>query len=217
MGPLGVPRWAALQPGRDAVVIDGIRHSFGELYANASRGAQLLADLGVGAGARVGLAMRNRIEYLEINLAAWLCEAVMVPFAYRSTSDELDYLVEDAGMSVLFVEDDGARTFDICADRYVARIGRGASALTSSLAPSADAGATGRAGYSRTPRGPQGGRSHYGVRIRQDGSSVHDPGSWLQQFPVATSPPGYIYAWRRCTTRSRGCSPMPHWIGDTRW
>ena len=114
VGALGVPRWAALAPDRDAVVIDEQRYSFAQLYANATRGAQLLADLGVGAGDRVGLAMRNRIEYLEINLAAWMCGAVMVPFAYRSTSDELDYLVADAGMSVLFVEDDGARLSVAC-------------------------------------------------------------------------------------------------------
>ncbi len=31
-----------------------------------------MTDLGIGAGDRVGLAMRNRLQYLEINLAAWM-------------------------------------------------------------------------------------------------------------------------------------------------
>ncbi|WP_166903483.1 AMP-binding protein [Mycobacterium sp. DL440] len=181
-GPLGVPRWAALHHGRDAVIIDGARHSFGQLYANASRGAQLLADLGVGPGARVGLAMRNRIEYLEINLAAWLSDAVMVPFAYRSTSDELDYLVKDAAMSVLFMEDDGARSSTpvptLSWGEWKQRIG-----AYPSVAPGAHAaplvervvsytsGTTGRPKSLRRNDSP-------------DGSSVHDPGPWLEQFPV---------------------------------
>jgi long-chain acyl-CoA synthetase len=181
-GPLGVPRWAALHPDRDAVVVDGIRYSYGQLYANATRGAQLLADLGVGPGARVGLAMRNRIDYLEINLAAWLRGAVMVPFAYRSTAAEVDYLVQDAGMSVLFIEDDGARSSTpvqtLTWRDWTRRIG-----LYPSLAPRADApplvervvaytsGTTGRPKSLRRADSP-------------DGSSVHDPGPWLAQFPV---------------------------------
>ena len=31
-----------------------------------------------------------------------------MPFVYRSSQDELDYLVDDAGMSVVFREEDGA-------------------------------------------------------------------------------------------------------------
>jgi long-chain acyl-CoA synthetase len=182
VGPLGVPRWAALQPRRDALVIDGIRHSFGQLYANASRGAQLLADLGVGAGERVGLAMRNRIEYLEINLAAWLREAVIVPFAYRSTSDELNYLVADAGMSVLFVEEDGAHS-STSVPSYTWRDWTRRIPEYPSLAPSAGApplvervlaytsGTTGRPKSLRRADSP-------------DGSTVHDPGAWMEQFPV---------------------------------
>jgi long-chain acyl-CoA synthetase len=184
-GPLGVPRWAALFPDRDAVVIDGVRHSFGQLYANATRGAQLLSDLGVGAGARVGLAMRNRIEYLEINLAAWLCDAATVPFAYKSTSEELDYLVDDADMSVLFVEDDGARGSTpvptITWGEWTKRIGR-----YPGLAPGAHAsplverviaytsGTTGRPKALRRNGSP-------------DGATTQDPGPWLQQFPVDSS------------------------------
>lgn len=181
-GPLGVPRWAALFPDRDAVVIDGVRHSFGQLYANASRGAQLLADLGVGASARVGLAMRNRIEYLEINLAAWLRDAATVPFAYKSTPDELDYLIEDAGMSVLFVEEDGARSStsvpSITWGEWTRRI-----ATYPSLAPGVQAqplvervvaytsGTTGRPKSLRRNGSP-------------DGSITQEPGPWLEQFPV---------------------------------
>lgn len=181
-GALGVGQWAALAPERDAVVIDQTRCTFGELYANAARGAQLLGQLGVGCGSRVGLAMRNRIQYIEINLAAWLCGAVMVPFAYRSTPDEIDYLVEDAGMTVLFVEDDGARSTKglttLTSSEWSARI----SALPS-VAPSVDeaplvervlsytSGTTGRPKSLRRNDSP-------------DGYSLQEPGPWLEQFPV---------------------------------
>jgi long-chain acyl-CoA synthetase len=181
-GPLGVARWAALQPDRTALVFDDGRHSFADLHAAATRGAALLAELGVGAGDRVGLAMRNRLEYIQISLAVWLREAVLVPVAYRSPPDELDYLADDAGMSALFCEQDGARP------------SRGLPALTwaefaarsSSYAaepPDADApplpqrvlpytsGTTGRPKALKRAGSPQ-------------GISAHDPGPWLEQFPV---------------------------------
>jgi long-chain acyl-CoA synthetase len=182
MPALGVPRWSALEPGRDAVVMGDRRCSFADLHARATRVAGLLADLGVGTGDRVGLAMRNRIEYLEISLAVWLRDAVLVPFSYRSTQDELDYMVRDAGLSLVFVEEDGPRpagggralSWVDVRERAASYDARPASPdappLNERVLPYTS-GTTGRPKSLRRAGQP-------------DGTSPQDPGPWLAQFPV---------------------------------
>lgn len=184
-GAFGVPRWAALRPDADAIVNEEGRTSFSQLWAAASRGAQLLTELGVKRGDRVGLAMRNRVAYLEINLAAWSLGAIMVPFSYRSTQEELDYFVRDARMSVVFTEEDGARpTKDVLSLSWVEWTER--SAAFTSAVPTVDAeqleervlpytsGTTGRPKALR--------RAGF-----EQGISPQDPQAWLSQFPIATS------------------------------
>ena len=81
-GALGVPRWAALRAGVEALVNEEGRFTFAHLYAGATQGAQLLEDLGVGPGDRVGLAMRTaRVPADQLgNLdARRCCRAVRVP------------------------------------------------------------------------------------------------------------------------------------------
>ena len=185
-GAFGVPRWAALRPDVDALVNEEGRFTFAELYRGAARGAQLMADLGIGAGDRVGLAMRNRLQYLEICLAAWMRRAVMVPFAYRSTQDELEYLAEDARMSVVFIEADGARSeagripcvtwreFSERAATYdAAEPALDAAPLEERVLPYTS-GTTGRPKALKRAGFPE-------------GISTQDPELWLSQFPIASS------------------------------
>ncbi len=184
-GAFGVPRWAALRPSVDALVNEDGRVTFAELHAGATRGAGLLADLGIGAGDRVGLAMRNRLEYLEVNLAAWMRGAVMVPFAYRSTQDELDYLVDDASLSIVFNEPDGAQPRhgipSLTWSEFTNRLrGYDAAPATADAAPLDErvlpytSGTTGRPKALRRAGFP-------------DGISTQNPQAWLEQFPIASS------------------------------
>jgi long-chain acyl-CoA synthetase len=180
MPALGVAHWAARDPDRVAVVVDGRRTTFAALHAGASRVAQLLAGLGVAPGGRVGIALRNRIEYLEVSLGTWLAGAVLVPFSYRSTAEEVAYMVEDASLSALVVENDMPRPSGLPVLSWV-ELAERASRLDA-VAPSPDApldqrvlpytsGTTGRPKSLRRAGQP-------------DGTSPHDPGPWLTQFPV---------------------------------
>jgi long-chain acyl-CoA synthetase len=184
-GDLGVPRWAALRSDVAALIIDDTRTTFAELWAGAARGAQFLRDLGIRPGDRVGLSMRNRLQYIEINLAVWSLGAVMVPFAYRSTQDELDYMVEDAGMSMVFIEEDGFRPKSaIPSFTWVEFTARSAPYTAPAPAPDAEpleervlpytSGTTGRPKAIKRAGFPQ-------------GIATHDPYSWLAQFPIAST------------------------------
>jgi acyl-CoA synthetase (AMP-forming)/AMP-acid ligase II len=184
-GALGLSRWAGLRPDREAVVIDGGRFTFAQLYAAADRASQLLRDMGVRAGDRVGIAMRNRFEYCQANAAVWLAGAVVVPVAYRAKADELDYLVDDAGMSVVVVEDDGYRpqgSVQVLTWTEFAALSDGYQAappppegprVVQRLLPYTS-GTTGRPKALRRPGSP-------------DGFTAQDSDQLFRPFPVATN------------------------------
>jgi long-chain acyl-CoA synthetase len=182
---LGVPRWAALRPDVAALVTEDGRTTFAELWAGASRGAQLLGELGIQRGDRVGIAMRNRLQYLEINLAVWSVGAVMVPFAYRSTQDELDYMVEDARMSVVFVEEDGIRpTNGIRSLTWLEFTERSANYVAPKPTPDAEPLEERVLPYTSGTTGRPKAIKRFGF---PEGISTHDPYSWLAQFPIAST------------------------------
>ncbi|MGI8755218.1 MAG: AMP-binding protein [Acidimicrobiales bacterium] len=91
---------------RPAVVADEVRLSFGELDERANRLAHVLADLGVGAGDRVALVLRNGHQYLEAMLASFKLAAIPVNVNTRYTTDELRYLLADAGPRIVLHEPD---------------------------------------------------------------------------------------------------------------
>jgi len=184
-GALGVPRWAALRPNSDAVVSLEGRQTFRDLFAQSSQGEKLLASLGVEERDRVGIAVRNRREYLHISMATWLRGAVLVPFAYHSTQDELEYLAEDAELTALFREADGAiptkpiisMTWDEFSEQSAAFVPDEAS--VDAPAPQQrvlpyTSGTTGRPKALRRPNA-------------EDGTIKHDPDAWLSQFPIASN------------------------------
>ena len=78
------------------------------LEERANRAAGAFARLGVVAGDRVAVALRNRPEFLEATAAAGRLRAPVVTVPWRSKSGEVDYLVEDSGARLLLTEPDGA-------------------------------------------------------------------------------------------------------------
>src|SRR5215468_11479421 len=91
---------------RIAVVCDdelrGDRQAtFGELARSTSRFAQLLRDLGIGAGERVLIRLPNCLEYSTVFLGAMKRGAVAVPSSVLLTADEVLFLARDSGARVL--------------------------------------------------------------------------------------------------------------------
>jgi acyl-CoA synthetase (AMP-forming)/AMP-acid ligase II len=78
--------------------------SFAELEAEAQRVARGLIGAGVGKGARVGVLMANRREWVAGAFGAWIAGAVVVPLNTFGTPDELDYVLGHADVSVLLMQ-----------------------------------------------------------------------------------------------------------------
>lgn len=57
---------------------------------------------GLKKGDRVGILMSNRLEHVELDVAVALAGVVKVPLNYRLHPKEHQYMVEDAGLSLLF-------------------------------------------------------------------------------------------------------------------
>jgi long-chain acyl-CoA synthetase len=65
-----------------------------------------LKALGVGAGDRVALVLRNDIAFLEVSVGVGLVGAAPVPVNWHWKGDELEYLLTDSASSVVFAHSD---------------------------------------------------------------------------------------------------------------
>src|SRR6476469_8954746 len=79
--------------------------SYQELAAAVARAAAGLASLGVGAGSRVVLMMRNRAEFHVADTAALFLGATPFSVYNTASAEELAYAVSHTGAAVAIVED----------------------------------------------------------------------------------------------------------------
>lgn len=82
--------------------------SFEELADRSRLVAAALYGSGIRRGDRVGLVLGNGITWLEILFGATMAGAVLVPFSTWSTRAELEFLIADSGIDVLFATPDFA-------------------------------------------------------------------------------------------------------------
>ena len=78
--------------------------TYKELAARTSRFAQLLRNLGVGAGDRVLVRLPNSIDYPTAFLGAMKRGAIAVPTSTLLTADEVRYLIEDSGAAAIVID-----------------------------------------------------------------------------------------------------------------
>lgn len=98
-------RRADLNPERTALVFEGQEFLFAEFADRVRREAQLLRESGVCVGDRVGYLGLNHPALLETIFAAHLLGAIFVPLNYRLTAQELIFIINDAGIHSLVVDD----------------------------------------------------------------------------------------------------------------
>lgn len=91
-------------PERDAIVCGAKTATFAELERRANQLAHHLAEQGFGQGDHIGLYARNRVEAIEIMLAAYKLRAVPVNVNYRYVENELRYLFDNADLTGLVHE-----------------------------------------------------------------------------------------------------------------
>ena len=98
-------RRADLNPERTALVFEGETLSYGDFGDRVRRQAQLLRDEGVCVGDRVGYLGFNHPALLETLFAAQTLGAIFVPLNFRLTAEELTFIINDAGIHTLVVDD----------------------------------------------------------------------------------------------------------------
>jgi fatty-acyl-CoA synthase len=117
-------RRAELTPHRKAVSFEGVTRTFGEMTERVRCLAQALLAGSTRPGDRVGYLGLNHSAFLESLYASASIGAIFVPLNFRLTSDELEYIINDAGISTLIVDTDlqpviaGIRD-KLCCTRYI--------------------------------------------------------------------------------------------------
>ncbi|MDX6603521.1 MAG: fatty-acyl-CoA synthase, partial [Solirubrobacterales bacterium] len=104
--------WTSLRarrdPDRTAVVCGGERTTYAELDARAARVAGALRDAGIQPGDRVAVALKNRVEFLELLFGVARAGAIFVPLNFRLAAEEVAYALGDSGSTLVVVQEDTA-------------------------------------------------------------------------------------------------------------
>jgi acyl-CoA synthetase (AMP-forming)/AMP-acid ligase II len=88
----------------EAIVFEEEHISYARLHERVVALARGLVGAGVVKGARLGLLMSNRPEWIEAFYAAGMIGAVLVPINTFATSAERDYILRHGDVSVLLLE-----------------------------------------------------------------------------------------------------------------
>lgn len=97
-------------PDKDCVVLEGKRFTYRQVIDRVDRLAGAMRRLGVAKGTRVGILQVNSIEYVECLYACLQIGAILVPLNYKLKVNEIEYIVNQAGLTVLFL---GERYIDL--------------------------------------------------------------------------------------------------------
>lgn len=97
-------RHAVERGDRVALEFGGRRTTFAQLDEQSTAAACSLKGMGVSPGDHIGYLGKNSDRYFELLFAAAKAGAVMVPIGWRLTAPEIAFLIDDADISVLFLE-----------------------------------------------------------------------------------------------------------------
>jgi acyl-CoA synthetase (AMP-forming)/AMP-acid ligase II len=96
-------RNALLYPDKEAFIYGSQRVTFSAFNANVNRLIHALQAMGLKKGDGIGVFSWNCLECTEINGAAMKSGFVVVPFSPRLQTEELNYIINDSEVTVLFV------------------------------------------------------------------------------------------------------------------
>ena len=96
---------ASMVPERVALSDPDDSCTYAELQSRVNRLAHAFQGLGVGAGHNVGVMAVNSTAFVELYYATATVGATFVPLNYRSKTEELTYMINAAGVNVLFISE----------------------------------------------------------------------------------------------------------------
>src|ERR1700677_3303322 len=91
-------------PGKTAVVCGDHRFTYAQFGHRAGRLAGALRETGVKAGDRVAFLSLNCHRLLEAYYGVLEAGAILLPLNFRLAPEELSYILNDAGPTVLFID-----------------------------------------------------------------------------------------------------------------
>jgi long-chain acyl-CoA synthetase len=96
----------AATDGDEIALDDTVRtRTWAELLERATRGAHLLrGGFGLAPGDHAAMVMGNRVEFVELVVAAQLAGVWLTPVNRHLTPEEIEFIVVDSGASVVFTE-----------------------------------------------------------------------------------------------------------------
>jgi len=104
----GIGSWLVkrklLTPAKEAVVDGDRRFSYRELNRRVNRLANALLELGLRNGDRMAILSYNRVEFIEVIMAAAKLGLILVPLNWRLTAAELAYILNDSGAETLLYD-----------------------------------------------------------------------------------------------------------------
>ena len=104
----GIGSWlvkrALLTPAKEAVVDGEKRLSYRELNRRVNRLVHALLGMDLQRGDRVAILSYNRLEFLEVIMAAAKLGVILVPLNWRLTAPELAFILNDSGAETLFYD-----------------------------------------------------------------------------------------------------------------
>lgn len=98
-------RRAELNPERDALEFEEQVFTYGDFARRVRKAASVLKAKGVCRGDRVAFLGLNQPAFLETIFAANTIGAVFVPLNFRLTAEELTFIINDAGVHSLVVDE----------------------------------------------------------------------------------------------------------------
>ncbi|MEU6371562.1 AMP-binding protein [Streptomyces sp. NPDC046909] len=107
-------RHARQRPGRPALSFGGRTLTYAELDRRVNQLARTLRNLGVDAGDRVAVLMRNRLEVVESYFAVMRLGAIAVPVNFRMVAAEVRHILSDSGAKVLIADGEATGTVREC-------------------------------------------------------------------------------------------------------
>lgn len=93
-------------PEQTAISYLGQQITYADLQERIHSAAALLDSHGVGRGQVVAVVMKNSSAFLEIALAASHLGAVFLPVNYRLSADEVAYILEDSGATMVLFDEE---------------------------------------------------------------------------------------------------------------
>ncbi|HPH42074.1 MAG TPA: long-chain fatty acid--CoA ligase [Syntrophorhabdaceae bacterium] len=100
-----ISKWALIQSSKVAVISNGNPFTYAQLNSRVNKLSNLLLDRGIKKGDRVGVLLRNCLEYIEIFFALSKIGGILVPLNWRLAIPELEFIMQDSGTDFIIFED----------------------------------------------------------------------------------------------------------------